>query len=67
MTHDGSFNESNECLQQFRLVRAIQRGFLYQMNRSRIAIALIGEITFMDTKVLILQAASTNLDLDVCQ
>jgi hypothetical protein len=53
MTHDGSFNASNECLEQFRLVRAIQRGFLYQINRSRIAIALIGEITFMDTKVLI--------------
>jgi hypothetical protein len=66
MTHDGSFNELNGCLQQFRLVRAIQRGFLRQMNRSRIAIALIGEITFMDTKVLILQTTSTNLDFDVC-
>ena len=51
MTHDGSFNESVGCMEQFRLVRVIQRGFIYQMNRSRIAIALIGEITFMDTKV----------------
>ncbi len=51
MTHDGSFDESNGCLEQFTLVRAVQRGFVYQLNRSRIAIALIGEITFMDTKV----------------
>jgi hypothetical protein len=52
MTHDGSFRDSNGCLEQLKRVRAIQRGFIYQMNRSsRIAIALIGEITFMDTKV----------------
>jgi hypothetical protein len=54
MTHDGSFRDvdlTDECFQVFRLVRVIQRGFLYQMNRSRIAIALAGEITFIDTKV----------------
>jgi hypothetical protein len=55
MSHDGSFNEEDIAEQSqsaFRLVRMIQRGFLFQMNRSRIASALIGEITFMDTKVL---------------
>ena len=55
MTHDGSLIEddlSQESREAFRLVRLIQRGFLYQMNRCRIASALIGEITFMDTKVI---------------
>lgn len=55
MTHDGSFNESIRYLEQFRLVRAVQRGFLYQMNQSRIAIALIGEVAFIDTKVFFKQ------------
>jgi hypothetical protein len=55
MTHDGSFNEEDitvETREAFRLVRMIQRGFLCQMNRCRVASALIGELTFMDTKVL---------------
>jgi len=51
MTHDGSFNEPLTCVEQYRLVRAVQRGFMHQMSRSRIAIALIMEITFVDTKV----------------
>jgi hypothetical protein len=54
MTHDGSFNQrdiTHETGQAFRLVRMIQRGFMWQMNRCRVASALIGELTFMDTKV----------------
>ena len=65
MTHDGSFDRTTNCAEQFRLVRAIQRGFIYQMSRSRIAIALISEITFMDTKVISKRKARTNLDFDV--
>ena len=55
MTHDGSFDGaklSKQALEASKLVRVIQRGFIYQLNHSRVAIALIGEITFQDTKVL---------------
>jgi hypothetical protein len=50
MTHNGSFTRSGL---RFRLVKVVQRGLMYLMNRQRIATALIGEITFTDTKVVL--------------
>lgn len=47
-------------------MRLIQRGFVYQMNRRQIAIAMIGEITFMDTKVLS-KRGLINLEFDVSE
>jgi hypothetical protein len=54
MTHNGSLEESiAEYTGFYRLVKLVQRGLMYLMSRRRIATALIGEITFTDTKVSI--------------
>jgi hypothetical protein len=54
MTHNGSLEESiAEYTGSYRLVKLVQRGLMYLMSRRRIATALIGEITFTDTKVSI--------------